>query len=228
MKYIIIGLGNYGAVLAEELTILGHEVIGVDSDASKVECIKDKIATSFVLDATDEQLLSVLPLRSVDIVIVALGKAFGASIKTVALLKRGEVKHIYARAVDAVHKSVLEALSVDMILTPERDAARNLVHQIDLKVNVEMLQLDRSYYIVKFKIPKALVGYKLGDIALDKEFGLSVISLLKGEKRSNSLGLMILDLNVVEEMDPKYSLGEDDSLVCYGQYKDFMTFWRSI
>ena len=28
MKYIIIGLGNYGHVLAEELSALGHEVIG--------------------------------------------------------------------------------------------------------------------------------------------------------------------------------------------------------
>ena len=27
MKYIIIGLGNYGHVLAEELSALGHEVI---------------------------------------------------------------------------------------------------------------------------------------------------------------------------------------------------------
>lgn len=26
MKYIIIGLGNYGHVLAEELSVLGHEV----------------------------------------------------------------------------------------------------------------------------------------------------------------------------------------------------------
>ena len=27
MKYIIIGLGNYGGVLAEELSVLGHEWI---------------------------------------------------------------------------------------------------------------------------------------------------------------------------------------------------------
>ena len=32
MKYIIIGLGNYGSVLAEELSALGHEVIGVDKE----------------------------------------------------------------------------------------------------------------------------------------------------------------------------------------------------
>ena len=30
MKYIIIGLGNYGHVLAEELSALGHEIIGAD------------------------------------------------------------------------------------------------------------------------------------------------------------------------------------------------------
>ncbi len=28
MKYIIIGLGNYGHMLAEELSVLGHEVMG--------------------------------------------------------------------------------------------------------------------------------------------------------------------------------------------------------
>ena len=35
MKYIVIGLGNYGGKLAEELTVLGHEVIGVDGSVSQ-------------------------------------------------------------------------------------------------------------------------------------------------------------------------------------------------
>ena len=71
MKYIIIGLGNYGHVLAEELSALGHEIIGADISESRVDAIKDKVATAFVIDATDEQSLSVLPLNSVDVVIVA-------------------------------------------------------------------------------------------------------------------------------------------------------------
>ena len=72
MKYIIIGLGNYGHVLAEELSALGHEIIGADISESRVDSIKDKVATAFVIDATDEQSLSVLPLNSVDIAIVSL------------------------------------------------------------------------------------------------------------------------------------------------------------
>ena len=72
MKYIIIGLGNYGSVLAEELSALGHEVIGVDTNERRVDVLKDKIATS------------VLPLKDVDVVIVAIGENFGASIRVVA------------------------------------------------------------------------------------------------------------------------------------------------
>ena len=66
--YIIIGLGNYGHVLAEELSALGHEVIGADVSVGRVDSLKEKIATAFVIDATDEQALSVLPLNSVDAV----------------------------------------------------------------------------------------------------------------------------------------------------------------
>lgn len=48
MKYIIIGLGNYGHVLAEELSALGHEIIGADISESRVDSIKDKVALSLI------------------------------------------------------------------------------------------------------------------------------------------------------------------------------------
>ncbi|MFR9524312.1 MAG: TrkA family potassium uptake protein [Rikenellaceae bacterium] len=228
MKCIIIGLGNYGSVLAEELTILGHEVIGVDQSESKVELIKEKIATSFIIDATDEQALEILPLKSVDVVIVAVGENFGASIRVVALLKKHKVEHIYARAVDEVHRTVLEAFNLDNILFPEKDAARSLVQLLDLQVHVESFQVDKEHYVVKFKLPKQFVGFKVHDTALETEFGLKTIALIKGKTTLNALGISILEHNVANEFDQNYKLEANDQLVCYGRYKDFMTFWRSI
>ena len=61
MKYIVIGLGDYGGGLAEELMAIGHEVIGVDQNEGRVDNLKDKITTAFVLDATDELALETLP-----------------------------------------------------------------------------------------------------------------------------------------------------------------------
>lgn len=54
MKYIIIGLGNYGHVLAEELSALGHEIIGADISESRVDSIKDRLL----------RLLSLMPLTN--------------------------------------------------------------------------------------------------------------------------------------------------------------------
>jgi trk system potassium uptake protein TrkA len=48
MKYIIIGLGNYGGGLAEELMAIGHEVIGVDQNEGRVDNLKDKITTCWM------------------------------------------------------------------------------------------------------------------------------------------------------------------------------------
>lgn len=54
MRYLIIGLGIYGANLAIDLTNMGHEVIGADKNPSLVESIKDFISTAYIIDSTDE------------------------------------------------------------------------------------------------------------------------------------------------------------------------------
>lgn len=44
MKYLIIGLGIYGANLARDLTEMGHEVIGADDCQSNIESLKNYIS----------------------------------------------------------------------------------------------------------------------------------------------------------------------------------------
>ena len=228
MKYIILGLGNYGHVLAEELSALGHEIIGADISESRVDSIKDKVATAFVIDATDEQSLSVLPLNSVDIVIVAIGENFGASIRVVALLKQKKVPRIFARAIDAVHKAVLEAFDLERILTPEEDAARSLVQLLDFGTNMEGFRIDQDYYVVKFTVPEKFVGYFVNELNLDEEFHLKMIGLKRANKVTNCLGISLTELHVKNELPGNEKVEEGDELVCYGRYRDFQAFWKAI
>lgn len=228
MKYIVIGLGNYGGVLAEELTALGHEVIGVDCNELHVDRLKDKIATAFVLDATDELSLSTLPLKKVDIVVVAIGENFGASVKVVSILKKNKVRHIYARAVDEIHKTVLEAFSLDRILTPEKEAARMLVQLLELNSEVEPFKIDEEYYVFKFAVPSRLCGMAVNDLQLEKNFNLKIISFIRGRRVENSLGISVLDRGVENLFEENYELQPEDELVCYGMYDDFLKFWKSV
>ena len=228
MKYIIIGLGNYGHVLAEELSVLGHEVIGADISESRVDSIKDKVATAFVIDATDELSLAVLPLNSVDIVIVAIGENFGASIRVVALLKQKKVQHIYARAIDAVHRSVLEAFNLEKILTPEEDAARSLVQLLDFGTNMEAFRVDSEYYVVKFSVPEKFIGYFVNELNLDEEFHLKLIGLKRANRIENCLGISLTEHSIVNELPENDKIQEGDELLWYGKYRDFQKFWKAL
>ena len=228
MKCIVIGLGNYGQVLAEELSALGHEVVGVDRDASRVEGIKDRLAAALVMDVTDEQSFSVLPLSTVDLVIVAIGESFGASVRAVAMLKRAKVKHLYARAMDPIHHSVMEAFQPERILNPEEEAAKAMAHILQYGAEVETFQVDQDYSVVKFTVPSRLVGYYVNELNLHKNFGLKLIALKRAHKLVNSLGIEFTEHDVVNELPENEQVQEGDQLVCYGRMSDLRKFWKAL
>ena len=124
MKYLIVGLGNVGRTLAEQLTDMGHDVIGVDTNENRVDEIKDRISIAYILDASQVDALSELPLDEVDTAIVAIGQSMDQSLRAVAALKELKVARIYARALDNVHYAILRAMSISCIFTPETYAAR--------------------------------------------------------------------------------------------------------
>lgn len=228
MKYIIIGLGNYGSVLARELTALGHEVIGADMSEGRVDAIKDKIATAFVIDATDEMSLSVLPLSNVEAVIVAIGENFGASIRVTAMLKQHAVGHIYARAIDDVHKSILQAFDLSKILTPEEDAAYTLVGQLNFGTRIDTFKVDDENMVAKFVVPDKFVGLSLSELNLEKVFHLKIIALTRSGMVANSLGLSVKEQTALSEPPTGGKILAGDELVCYGKKKDLRTLWKAI
>ena len=88
MKYIIVGMGNFGGFLATRLTEMGHEVIGVDSSEVKIEQVKDKITHAILMDATDSVTVKTLPYKDADAVIITIGENVGASIMVTAIFKQ--------------------------------------------------------------------------------------------------------------------------------------------
>ncbi|MDE5920848.1 MAG: TrkA family potassium uptake protein [Paramuribaculum sp.] len=217
MRYLIIGLGIYGANLAIDLTNMGHEVIGADKNSSLVESIKDFISTAYIIDSTDEMSLSVLPLKNVDLVIVAIGENFGASIRTVALLKKLEVKHIYARAIDKLHESILEGFQIDRILTPEQRAASDLVNEMGLGAEIESMRIDDDHYVLKFPAPDFFVGSRYDALDLDKTYGMDLVAVSRLTRSRNLLGVESWKLRrVFPDKDPEMEVAKGDELVCIG------------
>ncbi|MDE5659425.1 MAG: TrkA family potassium uptake protein [Muribaculaceae bacterium] len=216
MRYLIIGLGIYGSNLARDLTDMGHEVIGADRSGVLVDTIKDYISTAYVIDSTDESALAALPLNVVDLVIVAIGENFGANIKTVALLKKLGVKHIYARAADPVHRSILEGLKIDRILTPEQRAARDLSQEMALGHQAEVMKVDAESYVICFQLPDIFYGIAYSRLNLQKDFGLKLIGASRPIHTRNILGIGTESLQPLDISREDEKVAEGDVAIVYG------------
>lgn len=130
MKYLIIGLGNFGCTLACKLTDMGHDVIGVDSDEHRIEEVKERIALAYIMDATEKAALKTLPLDEIDCAVVAIGQSMDTALRTVASLKELNVSPVYARALDPIHKSILKAMNIQKIFIPESFAANIIAEKL--------------------------------------------------------------------------------------------------
>lgn len=226
MRYLIIGLGIYGTNLATDLTDLGHEVIGADIAAHKVEAIKDYISTAYIIDSTDEQSLNALPLKNVDLVIVAIGENFGASVKTVALLKKIGITKLYARAIDELHESILQGLNVDRILTPEQRAANDLTYEMELGSHVNALNVDKDYYVLNFKAPKYFYGMTYSEITVERAFGLKLIAATRPVTKSNVLGIAHEAQRLLDIGDHTLKVEAGDVFTCFGSSRNFRNMYR--
>ncbi len=124
MKYLVIGLGNFGGTLAEELTNNGHDVIGIDYSEQRVDEVKDRISVAYIMDVSERMAMKSLPLDEIDCAIVAIGHSMDNSLRAVAALKELGMKKIYARALDSTHLSILKAMDIQKVFIPERYAAQ--------------------------------------------------------------------------------------------------------
>lgn len=226
MKYIIFGLGNFGASLAEKLTMQGNEVIGVDNSMAKVDYLKERISHTICLDATDEFTVSGLPLKDTDIVVVAIGEDQGANIMVTALLKNLQVKRLISRAINPLHEKVLKAIGVDEIVHPEEETAERWAKKLCLSGVVDSFELGDQYSIVEVNVPEELIGKRIKEVSFRKNYNLLVLTTLKHSQENATVGNSQKILRVQGVASPELLLEKDDILVVYGANKDINKLLR--
>jgi len=226
MKYIIVGLGNFGSVLAERFTQMGYEVVGVDKNIESVENIRSKISVAICLNVTDRNSLTILPISSSDGVIIALGKDFGESLMAYALFREYGVKKLIVRAVSDIHATVLSSLGVENIIFPEKDAAQKYAMTLELSNYLSSYKLDEDTYIVQMYLPKRFSGIKLSKVNFKSEHNVKFICLKRKVDTPNLFGVTHRELKVMDPNKGDLELLEGDIIVLLGGFTNLSKFGR--
>ncbi|MDG1747632.1 MAG: TrkA family potassium uptake protein [Bacteroidia bacterium] len=224
MKYIIIGLGNFGAPLGEKLTAMGNEVIGVDNHQSKVENLKETLSHTICMDATDEFTMKGLPWKETDIVIVAIGEDQGANIMVTAMLKNLKVNRLISRAINPLHEKVLRAIGVDEIVHPEEETAERWSKKLCLSNVVDSFELNEEYSLIEAKVPKKFIGKTVGSIQWRETYNLQVVTLIKKKEVKSVLGKTRSVSEIQGVISDDWKLEENHIIVLYGNNEDLNAF----
>lgn len=220
MRVIIIGLGNYGSTLGIELTRMGHEVIGVDHDMEKVEVFKDAITHTICMDSSNRIAMQTLPLKDTDLVVVAIGEDAGASIMATALLKELKVKKLVSRGISDLHTTVIEAIGVADIVSPEQDSAILYAKRLQLGGVEEVFSLTKEYTIIEVKVPEEYVGKTVQESDFRSKYNLNIVTILRYHQVENLIGNKHMVRQSVGVVKPEMTFEKDDILVVFGRMED--------
>jgi len=163
-QVIVIGLGVFGTTVAQEMTRLGHDVLGLDIDEQRVDRLAQDITHAVIADVTDESALIELNAGSYDVGVVAIGRNAEATMLATLQLHELGVKKIWAKALSLQHHRILERLGATRVISPEHEMGVRISQELNYPMVHDYLSLGDDYFVVEFQTTKDLIGKTVGDL----------------------------------------------------------------
>lgn len=211
----VVGLGNFGSTVANELQRFGNHVIGIDISESRVAKHADGLSQVMIVDARDDAALREAGFGDCEVGLVAIGADLEASILAAINLKLVGVPVVWAKATTKTHHRILNKLGVDRIIHPEVDVGQHVAQVLHNPLVRDYISLGNGFHVVNFRIPESLEGKKLDDLPQDSEFDLRCVGVMRGTEFVGQDGM-------------DCELARDDLLLLLGQRKDLRRFASSL
>ena len=180
----VIGVGRFGSSVARSLYNLGHDVLAMDMDESRVQSIMGQVTHPVTGNGTNEAVLRELGIPDYDAAVVAVGSDLVASIMTCVLLKGMDVPYIVARAHDELHGNALERLGVDKVVHAESEMGVRLGHNLFNPNLQEYLELGEDYGFSRLRVPERWVNKTMKELGFSgprDKYGLAVLAIKRGK-----------------------------------------------
>lgn len=207
-SYAVIGMGRFGASVAQALYNMGYDVMVMDEDEERIQDHINIATHAVQADSTDEQALKEVGIRNFDVVVVAIGADIQASILTTLILKEMGVKMIVAKAQNERHGQVLYKVGADRVVFPERDMGLRVAHNLISPNVLDFVELAEEYSIAEVAASDAMDGKSLIELDVRARFGVNVMAIKSG----NSFNIAPNATDMIQEGDILIVIGHNDDL----------------
>ena len=208
-RFVVIGLGNFGASLVKTLHEHGNEVIVIDGDEEAIDGIASNASVAIVGDGRSVETLRRVGAAEADCGIINTGEDIAASVLSTLALQELEVPEIRVKVVSEQHARAMERLGVTETIFPERDTAHDLGTRLSGRDVKSYTGIGDGYSLQEMAVPVPWKGKSLRDLSIKEDFGVFVLAV-----KSSTQAAMQLP------PDPERALVGTDTLLMAGRDAD--------
>ena len=208
-RFVIVGLGNFGASVAETLFAQGHDVTTIDTDEHAVDRIARRVSRAAVGDGRNIAVLEKIGAAEADAGVVSTGDDITSSILSTLALRDLGVKEVYVKVISSDHARVLEKLGVTETIFPERESGQRLATRIASRSLLNYVRLAPDFSIQEMAVPETWIGRSLRELELPRLYRISVVAVHD-----------VLRDEMVPVPDPDSPLKDSDTLLVSGKDED--------
>ncbi len=205
---LLIGLGNFGMLIAKQIRELGHQVMAVDVDEERVNAALPYVTNALIGDSTNPTFLESLGISDYDVCIETIESDFQNSLETTSLLKELGAKMVVSRANREVQAKFLLRNGADEIVNPEEQIAKWTAIRYTSDHILDYIELDESHAIFEVTIPEAWLGKSVHQIDIRKKYGINVMAI----KENGKMDLTITPEDIFKEGQTLLVLGEHKAI----------------
>jgi len=173
---LVIGLGRFGAALAETLEKLGTDVLAMDTRRDLVQEFSGRLTHVVEADATQMDALLQVGAADFAVAVVGVGSSLEDSVLITANLVDLGKPVIWAKAISTAHGKILERIGAHHVVFPEADAGQRVAHLVNGRL-IDYIEFDDGFAIVKMHPPRETQGYTLEESDIRAKYGVTVVGV---------------------------------------------------
>lgn len=173
---LVVGLGRFGGAVARTLRNMGHEVLGIDSDAALVQEYANDLTKVVEADSTDAVTLKQLGVADFEAAVVAIGTDIEASVLTVLALADLGLDNIWAKATNEKHARILERIGATHVVFPEQSMGERVAHLLNERL-LDFIAFGDEFAIARLVAPEPIVGLPLVTSECRKKYDVTVVGV---------------------------------------------------
>ena len=179
----VLGLGKYGKSLSENLYRMGADVLVVDCNEELIEDFSGKCTSAICANLSNEDEVTALGLKNMDIVVTAMGRSLAPSIMSVAVAKEQGVPLVISKASSNRMATILKKVGANKIIDPEGDGGERSARILMSSMFKDFYKLDDNMYMIEMEPRDEWIGRDLTETEkLRSRENLKIVAVRKKGK----------------------------------------------